>query len=129
MLNRVLTGPDRNSPLVVVDDGNSRSGSDLVEDLRVEGINAMLLEGGSIGWQERVLDEDAVWPEWVVATTAVPGSDDPVPSVDEYHAEVRFWMTNSLSAPPAYMPVPGTMQLPSEAATVVATGGGGGGCG
>ncbi|MCL1587949.1 MAG: YeeE/YedE family protein [Actinomycetia bacterium] len=129
MLNRVLTGPDRNSPLVVVDDGNSRSGSDLVENLRVEGINAMLLEGGSIGWQERVLNENAVWPEWIVAPTTAPESVAPAPTVDEYHAEVRFWMTNSLSAPPAYMPVPGTMQLPSEAATVVATGGGGGGCG
>lgn len=129
MLNRVLDGPDRNKPLVVVDDGQSRAGSDLVEDLRVDGINAMLLEGGSIAWQERVLNEDAVWPEWIVGTTATPDSVAPAPSVDEYHAEVRIWMMSSISAPPAYMPIPGTMQLPSEAATVVATGGGGGGCG
>jgi hypothetical protein len=43
--------------------------------------------------------------------------------VDVYHEDVRFWMTDDLSAPPAYMPIPGTLQLPSEAATVVATGG------
>ena len=129
MLNRVLTGADRNKPLVVVDDGQSRSGSDLVEDLRVEGINAMLLDGGSIAWQEMVLSQDAVWPEWIVDTTAAPDTPAAVPSVDDYHEDVRFWMTDDLSVPPAYMPIPGTRQLPSEAATVVATGGGGGGCG
>jgi rhodanese-related sulfurtransferase len=128
MLNHVLTGADRNKPLVVVDDGQSRAGSDLVEDLRVQGINAMLLDGGSIAWQEKVLSEDAVWPEWIVDTTASDTSP-PAPSVDSYHDEVRFWMVDDLSAPPAYMPIPGTMQLPCEAATVVATGGGGGGCG
>ena len=129
MLNHVLTGADRNKPLVVVDDGQSRAGSDLVEDLRVQGINAMLLEGGSIAWQEKVLSEDAAWPEWIVDTTAATETSAPIPSVDDYHDEVRFWMTDDLSAAPAYMPIPGTMQLPSEAATVVATGGGGGGCG
>ena len=128
MLNHVLTGADRNKPLVVVDDGQSRAGSDLVEDLRVQGINAMLLDGGSIAWQEKVLSEDAVWPEWIV-DTAASDTSPPAPSADSYHDEVRFWMVDDLSSPPAYMPIPGTMQLPSEAATVVATGGGGGGCG
>ena len=129
MLNHVLTGADRNKPLVVVDDGQSRAGSDLVEDLRVQGINALLLEGGSAAWQEKVLSEDAVWPEWVVETTVAAEVSESALTVGEYHAEVRFWMMDDRSAPPPYMPVPGTMQLPREAATVVATGGGGGGCG
>jgi rhodanese-related sulfurtransferase len=127
-LNHVLTGADRNKPLVVVDDGLSRAGSDLVEDLRVQGINAMLLDGGAIAWQKEVLSDDAIWPEWIVDTSAASTSAR-LPSVDSYHDEVKIWMVDNLSIAPAYMPIPGTLQLPSEAATVVATGGGGGGCG
>ena len=123
-LNGVLVDADRNKPIVVVDDGTSTAGSDLVLDLRVDGVNAMLLAGGSPAWDSEVLSEAAVWPEWIVDASA-----DEVPSVDDYHDDVRLWMFGDILFAPAYMAIPGTMQLPSEAATVVATGGGGGGCG
>jgi len=123
-LNGVLVDADRNKPIVVVDDGFSTAGSDLVLDLRVDGVNAILLAGGSPAWENEVLSETATWPEWTVKA-----SGDTVPSVDEYHDEVRRWMYGDILFAPAYMAIPGTMQLPGEAATVVATGGGGGGCG
>lgn len=120
----MLGDADRNKPLVIVDDGRSTVGSDLVVDLRVDGLNAMLLDGGSVAWQRDVLSADARWPGWIVDAAAASA-----PTVDEYRDEVRLWMIGDTSIAPAYMAVPGTMQLPSEAATVVATGGGGGGCG
>ena len=123
-LNTVLVDADKNKPIVVVDDGYSTAGRDLVLDLRVDGVNAMLLTDGSLGWQDQVLSEDATWPEWTV-DGAVAG----VPTVDAYHDEVRQWMFGEIVLPPAYLAIPGTMQLPSEAVTVTATGGGGGGCG
>jgi len=123
-LNTVLVEADRNKPIVVIDDGISTAGSDLVVDLRVDGVNAMLLAGGSVAWQDEVLSVNATWPEWTVDTSA-----GAVPTVDEYHDEVRDWMFGDIVFAPAYMAIPGTMQLPAEAATVVATGGGGGGCG
>jgi hypothetical protein len=123
-LNGVLIDADRNKPIVVVDDGYSTAGSDLVLDLRVDGVNALLLAGGSPAWEDDVLSEDATWPEWTVEATG-----DAVPSVDDYHDEVRLWMYGDILFAPAYMAIPGAMQLPGEAATVVATGGGGGGCG
>jgi len=51
------------------------------------------------------------------------------PSMSEYQSRVRSWMTGASEELPAYISIPGTEQLPSEAATVQATGGGGGGCG
>jgi hypothetical protein len=124
MLNDALSDADRNKPLVIVDDGYSNVGSELVADLRVEGFSALLLDGGSVAWQSQVLAEDAIWPEWTVDTTA-PG----IPTVAEYHSDVRLWMIGESPSAPPYMAVPGTVQLPSEAATVTATGGAGGGCG
>ncbi|MEN8240132.1 MAG: YeeE/YedE thiosulfate transporter family protein [Actinomycetota bacterium] len=129
MLNGVLTDADRNKPLVIVDDGYSGVASDLVQDLRLEGLSALMLDGGSVAWQDEVLAEDAVWPEWIVDSAGSSGSSEPVPSVADYHDDVRLWMKGETSVAPAYIAIPGTAQLPSEAATVTATGGGGGGCG
>jgi len=129
MLEEELETADLSKPLVIVDDGYSTAGSDLVADLRAHGFSALLLDGGSVAWRNEVLSEDAIWPEWIIDSTVLPDSSAPVPTVDEYHDEVRLWMIRDTSTAPAYISVPGTQQLPSEAATVVATGGGGGGCG
>ena len=124
MLNDVLVGADRNMPLVVVDSAQSTIGRNLVTDLRLNGLNAMLLDGGSPAWRDMVLSPDAIWPEWTTDTATTDA-----PTVADYHEDVRLWMIGDTLAAPAYLPVPGTMQLPAEVATVAATGGGGGGCG
>ena len=124
MLNDVLVGADRNKPLVVIDSAQSAIGRNLVLDLRLDGINAMLLDGGSPAWRDMVLSPDAIWPEWTIDTASTDA-----PTVAEYHEDIRLWMFGNTLAAPAYMPVPGTMQLPAEVVSVVATGGGGGGCG
>jgi len=128
VLDDSITAGEMNKPLVVVVNEDSRIGRDLVADLRVQGLNAMLLDGGAAGWDEAVLSTDSVWPEWVVAATTQPQTTL-IPTVASYHDLVRSWMEGSTETVPAYVSIPGTMQLPSEAATVVATGGGGGGCG
>lgn len=129
VLDDVLTTADKNKPLVIVDSEDSNAASDLVADLRVQGLNALLLDGGAGAWQDNVLSADSIWPEWVVGTTAGFESPTPIPGVAVYHDLVRSWMTGNTDEAPAYMSIPGTVQLPSEAATVVATGSGGGGCG
>ncbi len=128
LLDEVLDEADKNKPLVVVDHVDSSAGRDLVVDLRVQGLNAMLLEGGSEAWNEVVLSGDHAWPGWVVSENASKESS-PIPSVADYQDQVREWMMGSSEKIPAYISIPGTVQLPSEAATVAATGGGGGGCG
>ncbi len=128
-LDEVLTPADKNKPLVIVDDGDSTLGRDLVAQLREDGLNAMLLDGGSEAWQETILSADAIWPEWVVGADADADTPLAPPSVAAYHDEVAAWMLGEAGSAPAYVAIPGTVQLPSEAATVVATGGGGGGCG
>ncbi|MEN8041138.1 MAG: rhodanese-like domain-containing protein [Actinomycetota bacterium] len=122
MVDELVGEGDANKPIVIVD-GSSTAGSGLVAELRVNGINAMLLDGGSQAWESEILADDAVWPEWIVDPAAG------VPTIAEYHDDVRSWMFSETDEAPAYLAIPGTMQLPSEAATVVATGGGGGGCG
>ncbi len=125
----LVTTADKNKPLVVVDKDQSETARTIVTDLRLQGVNALLLDGGDAAWQADVLGTDATWPEWTVAGGEGTTTSSTVPSVAEYQDEVRAWMTGTTLAVPAYLSIPGTEQLPSEAATVVATGGGGGGCG
>ncbi len=125
----LVTTADKNKPLVVVDKDQSETARTLVTDLRLQGVNALLLDGGDAAWQADVLGADATWPEWIVAGGAGTTTSSTVPSMAAYQDEVRAWMTGTTLAVPAYLSIPGTEQLPSEAATVVATGGGGGGCG
>lgn len=129
VLDRLLTAGDKNKPLVIVDNDNSAGTMDLVAELRVQGINALLLDGGATAWQASVLTTEARWPEWVVGSSAESTTSLAVPTVADYHDRVRAWMMGDTVDVPTYLPIPGTEQLPSEAATVIATGGGGGGCG
>jgi len=129
VLDGLLNPVDKNKPLVIVDDYDSAVAAAIVVDLRVQGINAMLLDGGAAAWQAEVLAADATWPEWVVGSAAESTTSMTVPTVAAYHDEVRAWMTGTTVDVPAYRSIPGTEQLPSEAATVIATGSGGGGCG
>ncbi len=124
-----LLGPaDKNKPLVIVDTDNSASTTYIVTELRINGINALLLDGGASAWETNVLATDSIWPEWVV-NRSMQSTTLALPTVDDYHTDVRAWMTGTTAEVPAYLSIPGTEQLPSEAATVIATGGGGGGCG
>ncbi len=97
-------------------------------DLRIQGIGALLLDGGAAAWQTDVLAADAAWPEWVVGTAAGSTTSSVVPQVADYHDDVRAWMTGTTVDAPANLSGPATEQLPSEAATAIATGSGGG-CG
>jgi rhodanese-related sulfurtransferase/uncharacterized membrane protein YedE/YeeE len=126
VLDGLLSTGDENKPLVVIDKDNSTSTIDLVTELRTQGINALLLDGGATAWQATVLNPDAEWPEWVVGESTTSPA---VPTVASYQAQVRAWMIDDTAALPAYLAIPGTEQLPSKVATVVATGSGGGGCG
>lgn len=129
VLDDLLTVSDKNKPLVIVDNEDSSAAADLVADLRVQGINALLLDGGASAWQASVLDVEATWPEWVVASSTESTTPLTVPTVAAYQYRVRSWMTGTTFDVPAYLSIPGTEQLPSEVATVIATGSGGGGCG
>jgi uncharacterized membrane protein YedE/YeeE/rhodanese-related sulfurtransferase len=129
VLDDLLTPADRNKPLVIIDRDNALSAQQLVADLRVQGINALLLEGGATAWQTHILAVDAAWPEWVVGGATESTTSLAAPSMADYHDDVRAWMTGTTADVPYYLSIPGTEQLPSEAATVVATGSGGGGCG
>jgi 3-mercaptopyruvate sulfurtransferase SseA len=129
VLDDLLTPADRNKPLVIVDQDNDSSAQRLVADLRVQGINALLLDGGAATWQADVLAADATWPDWVVGGAAESTISLAAPRMADYHDDVRAWMTGTTVDVPSYLSIPGTEQLPSEAATVVATGSGGGGCG
>lgn len=125
----LATTADKNKPLVIVDKDNSDTAMDLVSELRVQGINALLLEGGAAAWEADVLAADASWPEWVIAGASESTTSLAVPAMADYQDRVRSWMTGTTVEIPTYLSIPGTEQLPSEAATVIATGGGGGGCG
>jgi rhodanese-related sulfurtransferase len=129
VLDAELTAVDKNKPLVIVDSDGSSAAGDLIEDLRIQGLNALLLDGGAAAWEDNVLAADATWPEWVLGTATELETPTTIPTVADYHALVTSWMTGNASEIPAYVSIPGTVQLPSEAATVVATGSGGGGCG
>jgi uncharacterized protein len=125
----LITTADKNKPLVIVDKDQSATARSLVADLRLQGVNALLLDGGDAAWQASVLGPEATWPEFIVAGAAGTTTSSTVPSMADYQDQVRSWMTGTTVVVPAYLSIPGTEQLPSEAATVVATGGGGGGCG
>jgi hypothetical protein len=125
----LITTADKNKPLVIVDKDRSATARSLVTELRLQGVNALLLDGGDAAWQAGVLGADAIWPEWIVAGAAGTTTSSTLPSMAVYQDQVRSWMTGTTVVIPAYLSIPGTAQLPSEAATVVATGGGGGGCG
>lgn len=129
VLDDLLTTADRNKPLVIVDRDNASSAQQLVAELRVQGINALMLDGGAATWQADVLAADAAWPDWVIGSAAESTTSLAAPRMADYHDDVRAWMTGTTADVPSYLSIPGTEQLPSETATVIATGSGGGGCG
>ena len=113
----------RNKPIVVLSSADPASTTAVVRSLREHGINAFALDGGADAWRAVVFDDPAPWPAAVVDR----GAD--ATGIAAYRERVVAWLRGGVDTPPAYVPIPGTLQLPSEVATGVATGGGGGGCG
>ena len=115
-----LGAADRNKPIVLLASTDAEPAGEIVAQLRDEGVNALLLEGGSDAWRDAVFGAGAEWPSATVEAEA---------EMLRYREEIAAWLLGQTDAPPAYLPIAGAQQLPAEVATAAATGSGGGGCG
>jgi uncharacterized membrane protein YedE/YeeE len=123
-LDDALAAADRNKPVVLLASSDATYAPEVVvAQLRRQGVNAFELSGGSDAWQSTVFAPDESWP--AVVATGGGSTDDMI----AYRREVAAWLLGQAESPPPYLPIPGAEQLPSEVATVAATGTGGGGCG
>jgi uncharacterized protein len=131
-LGELVPQGDRAKPIVLIDADGAAATAALARDLRVRGVNAMILAGGYAAWRREVLD--ASRPLFAPTFAAVAPAPDGAASpggvdVAEVDARLRRWLAGRSSELPPRLAIPGTILLPAKAATVQARGGGGGGCG
>lgn len=151
LLAKEMTTPAlRSAPLVLVDRDDAEATRGMVADLRARGFDAMLLLGGWAAWERGVLASESDWPslalreapvEVEAGTDAVVAGEQgeqgappvaiesPLVDLPAAYARVRSWLAGRTTDLPPRLAIPGTVRLPSRAATVTAKGGHGGGCG
>lgn len=122
-LEELVPPADRIKPIVLVDAEGAAATVALARDLRRRGVNALVLAGGHAALRREVLEAER--PLFAPAFASGPAAID----LADIDARLRRWLSGRTSDLPPRVAIPGTVLLPSQAATVEARGSGGGGCG